>query len=406
MQQILLLIKNTSHLHYMYIVAVLFFVSFFIVFYTYFGYAIIVGILAKLKRISKVDVHNMDTHFQPNVALVIPCYNEKYLLQDKVKNCLALNYPKNKLEIIFITDGSDDGSEVLLQQIKGITVFHQPERKGKAAAENRAMQLVNSPIVVFCDANTALNEKAILNMVKHFADEKVGAVAGEKRVKTSNKNAASSAGEGVYWKYESWLKKQDSDLHTTAGGAGELIAFRKSCFTELEEDTILDDFVASMRIAINGFKVVYEPNAYAQETASASVNEEIKRKIRIAAGAWQALFRLPKALNPFNDAMLTFIYFSHKVMRWSLAPLALIIMLPTAYILHTYIGGWFSLLWIGQQLFYLLAMLGKVFEHKQLRIKLFFIPYYFVVTNYCMAAGFIRFLKGNQSVQWEKVTRA
>lgn len=390
----------------MYIAAILFVVSFFVVFYTYFGYAIIIGILAKLKRASKVGLHQINESFEPNVALVIPCYNEKQLLLNKVQNCLNLVYPKSKLNIVFITDGSNDGSEELLKNTKGVHVLHQPERKGKAAAENRAISSLKEEFVIFCDANTTLNPMAVKNIVRHFADEKVGAVSGEKRVLTLDKNSASSAGEGVYWKYESWLKKQDSELHTTAGGAGELIAFRKSCFKPLEEDTILDDFVASMRIAINGYKVVYEPEAYAQETASANVNEETKRKIRIAAGAWQALFRLPKALNPFHDALLTFIYVSHKVLRWSLAPLALIVMLPTAYLLHINIGGWFSLLWIGQQLFYLFALLGKMFEHKQLRIKLFFIPYYFVVTNYCMIAGFIRFLKGNQSVKWEKATRA
>ena len=195
-------------------------------------------------------------------------------------------------------------------------------------------------------------------------------------------------------------------MHTTAGGAGELIAFRKSCFTPLPDDTILDDFVASMQIAIKGYKVIYEPEAYAQETASQNVTEETKRKIRIAAGAWQALFRLPQALNPFNDALLAFIFISHKVFRWSLAPIALVIMIPTSYILHVYAGGWFSLFWILQQLFYFLAILGKLFEHKQVRIKLFFIPYYFVVTNYCMIAGFVRFIKGNQSVKWEKADRA
>ena len=125
------------------------------------------------------------------------------------------------------------------------------------------------------------------------------------------------------------------------------------------------------------------------------MSEETKRKIRIAAGAWQALFRLPQALNPFNDALLAFIFISHKVFRWSLAPIALVIMIPTSYILHVYAGGWFSLFWILQQLFYFLAILGKLFEHKQVRIKLFFIPYYFVVTNYCMIAGFVRFIKGN-----------
>lgn len=374
--------------------------------YTYVGYAFIVGTLARLKKLSGVGVHQVNTGFEPQVALVIPCYNEGPFLADKVKNCLQLDYPANKLDIVFITDGSTDGSEKMLMQHKGIRVLHEPERKGKAAAENRAIAMVSAPFVVFCDANTTLNKQAIRQIVKHFADEKVGAVSGEKRVVASGQNSASSAGEGLYWKYESWLKKQDSMLHTTAGGAGELIAFRKTCFETLEEDTILDDFVASMRVAINGYKVVYEPEAYAQETASASVIEETKRKIRIAAGAWQALFRLPQALNPFHDSLLFFIYVSHKVMRWSLAPLGLVCMIPTAYLLHSQVGGWFSLLWIGQQAFYLLAILGRLFEHRNIRIKLFFVPYYFVVTNYCMLAGFVRFVKGKQSVKWEKVQRS
>lgn len=377
-----------------------------LMFYIYIGYPIIVGCLAFLKRKSGVGMHKTDDAFEPEVALVIPAYNEKHLLAEKIKNTLALNYPQSKLYILFITDGSNDGSEQLLSSYKTIDVTHQLERKGKAAAENRAVGLVKAPFVVFCDANTHLNANAIKNIVRHFADDQVGAVSGEKRVMLNDKNSASSAGEGVYWKYESWIKKQDSDLHTVAGGAGELIAFRKSCFEPLEEDTILDDFVASIRIALKGFKVVYEPEAYAVEQASANVIEETKRKIRIAAGAWQALLRMPKALNPFHDALLSFIYVSHKVFRWTVSPLAMLLMIPTGYVLHANLGGWFSLLWIGQQLFYFLVVLGRVFEHKQIRLKLFFIPYYFAMTNYCMLAGFVRFARGKQSVKWEKAVRS
>lgn len=389
----------------MYFVAVIFVICFFVVSYTFFGYPLIVGILAALKRKSGIGQHQINTHFQPPVALVIPCYNEEYLLSQKVANCLALNYPKHLLEIIFITDGSTDGSVALLQQYKQITVLHQPERKGKAEAENRAMALVKQEYVVFCDANTMLNADAIKNIIKHFTDEKVGAVSGEKRVNQSEDGLASAAGEGLYWKFESWLKKQESDLHTVPGGAGELIAFRKSSFTPLNPNTILDDFVASMRIAINGGKVVYEPDAYATENASLNVKEETKRKIRIAAGAWQSLFMLPQALNPFHDALLFFIYFSHKVLRWSLAPLSLILLIPSGFILHYYVGGWFSLLWIGQQLFYFMVLAGRIFEHKPIGIKVFFLPYYFIVTNYCMLAGFVRYVRGKQSVQWEKAKR-
>lgn len=389
----------------MQLIAILFYVCLATVFYTYVGYPLIVGFLAALKRKANIGFHKTSNDFEPEVSLIIPCYNEGFYLQEKVKNSLALNYPKNKLTFIFITDGSDDNSVNYLSKIKGITLLHEAKRGGKAAAENRAMQHVKSPFVVFSDANTMLNKDAIKNIVKHFFDEQVGAVSGEKRVITDKKNGASASGEGFYWKFESWLKKQDSDLHNAVGGAGELIAFRTTCFTPLEEDTILDDFVASMRIAINGYKVVYEPNAYAEEYASANVREETKRKIRIAAGAWQALFRLPKALNVFSQPMLTFIYVSHKVLRWSFSPVALFALIPLGYLMHFYIGGWFTLLWILQQTFYFLTLLGKVFEYKKIKLKLAFIPYYFVVTNWCMIAGFIRYVSGKQQVKWEKVGR-
>jgi poly-beta-1,6-N-acetyl-D-glucosamine synthase len=387
------------------ILAAIFLVCFTIVFYTYIGYPLIVGLLAALKRAGNMVHTPTGNSFEPEVALVIPCFNEAYILEQKVNNCMELDYPKQKLEIFFITDGSTDNSAEVLGRYKQVKVLHEAERRGKAAAENRAMHFVKAPVVIFCDANTVLNRDAVRHIVKHFSNEKVGAVAGEKRVLVADKNSASSAGEGVYWKYESWLKKQDSNLHTVAGGAGELIAFRRSCFKPLKEDTILDDFVASMQIAIDGYKVVYEPCAYAQENASASVGEETKRKIRIAAGAWQAFFRLPQALNPIHDIGLTFIYISHKVMRWSMAPLALLIMIPLGYILHVKVGGWFTVFWIAQQLFYFMAIMGKIMEHRQLKIKLFFIPYYFVVTNWCMIAGFVRYVKGNQSVKWEKAQR-
>lgn len=389
----------------MQLIAILFYVCLATVFYTYVGYPLMVGFLAALKRKANVGFHKTSDTFEPDVSLVIPCYNEGYYLQEKVKNSLALNYPKQKLDIVFITDGSDDNSVNILTKAKGISLLHEAKRSGKAAAENRAMQHIKSPFVVFSDANTMLNKDAIKNIVKHFFDEQVGAVSGEKRVITDEKNGASVSGEGFYWKFESWLKKQDSDLHNAVGGAGELIAFRTTCFTPLEEDTILDDFVASMRIAINGYKVVYEPNAYAEEYASANVGEETKRKIRIAAGAWQALFRLPKALNVFSQPMLTFIYISHKVMRWSLSPVALFALVPLGYLMHFYVGGWFTLLWILQQTFYFLTLLGKVFEYKKIKFKLAFIPYYFVVTNWCMIAGFIRYVSGKQQVKWEKAGR-
>lgn len=189
------------------VIAAIFLACFTIVFYTYIGYPLIVGLLATLKRAGNMVHSPAGNNFEPEVALVVPCFNEAYILEQKVKNCLELDYPKQKLEIFFITDGSTDNSAEVLGRYKQVNVLHDQERRGKAAAENRAMRFVKAPFVVFCDANTILNRDAIRNIVRHFSNEKVGAVAGEKRVLVSDKNSASSAGEGVYWKYESWLKK-------------------------------------------------------------------------------------------------------------------------------------------------------------------------------------------------------
>ncbi|MDZ7845882.1 MAG: glycosyltransferase family 2 protein [Owenweeksia sp.] len=297
-------------------------------------------------------------------------------MEEKAQNSLALDYPKDKLRILFITDGSDDGTPDVLRNIGGVEVTHENRRAGKAAAENRAMQLVNTPIVVFCDANTQLNPACIRELVKFYQDPKVGGVAGEKRVLSKEKDNAGGAGEGFYWKYESKLKKWDSELHTVVGAAGELISFRSELMTDLEEDTILDDFMQSLRICEKGYTVKYEPKAVALETASENVGEELKRKVRIAAGGWQSMSRLLSLLNPFRHSLLSFQYTSHRVLRWSVAAFALpvILLLNIALLEHHMV---YELTMLFQLIFYGLAILGWILENRQIRIKLLFIPYYF-----------------------------
>lgn len=383
-----------------------FWIGNFIIIYTYAGYACVMLLLVKFKQLffPKTLFKNID--FEPEVTLVIPCYNEKEVLAAKVDNCFKLDYPKEKLHIMFITDGSTDGSEIFLNNIEGITILHENKRAGKAMAENRAMQFVKTPFVIFCDANTHLNKEAVREMIKHYSDDKVGAVAGEKRIVSNQKDSASAAGEGIYWKYESLLKKLDSELHSTVGGAGELISIRCSLYSNLEPDTILDDFMQSMRIAINGYKIAYEPNAIAEETASVNVKEELKRKVRISAGAWQAMLRLGKAFNPFHDFILSFTFISHKVLRWTLAPLFLLLVIPSNIYLYINEGGWYTIFMALQIIFYLFITLGWYFENQQIRIKILFIPYYFFITNWCMFLGFFRFLNGKQTVKWERAERA
>ena len=377
----------------------------FVIFYAYIGYGILLYLLVKIKRILKPRKEVYIKDFEPAVSFIVPCYNEVGVVEEKIKNCLSLDYPSEKLKIIFITDGSNDGTPEVINKYKEVLLLHEAKRAGKAAAENRSMKYADTPIVVFSDANTHLPANALREIVKHYSDPKVGAVSGEKRVSSKDKDAAAGAGEGIYWKYESALKRLDSELLTIVGAAGELFSFRKELFSELEEDSILDDFMLSLRIASKGYRVVYEPAAYAMETASASVKEELKRKIRICAGGWQSMVRLRHLLNPFPDFTLTFQYISHRVLRWSVAPLFLFLLIPVNLLLYNE-SGIYKLLLAGQVLFYSMALLGWYLENRQIKLKILFIPFYFFIMNYSVFLGFFRYIKGKQSGMWERAARA
>lgn len=383
-----------------------FLIALFIIFYTYLGYGILIALLNKLK-VEGTQSPTFDQEQLPAVSLIVPCFNEGEFLYEKVKNTMALEYPKEKLEIIFVTDGTSDGSEKIPSTYPGIIAIHSEARKGKLAAMKRAVGISTGEILIFCDANTILNPEALMLMVQAFADQRVGAVTGEKYIITSEEDGASSKGEGIYWKYESWLKKMDSRYYTMVGGAGELMGYRKELFEFLPDDTLLDDFMLTMKIAEKGYLVKYVPAARASEYASASVGEEMKRKVRIAAGGWQSIFRLPRAINPFHDFTLTFQYVSHRVLRWTVTPVLLIVVFVLNHLLWIQSDNsiYFVLL-LGQYAFYLLALLGHLMRDKGVSLKGFYVPYYFYIMNYCALLGLNRWLKGRQNVTWERAKRA
>ncbi len=383
-----------------------FWISIFIVFYTFFGYGIVLYALVKLRILLKGKRPIPDNGGNwPTATLIVAAYNEQDYIIEKIKNTLALNYPAGKLEFIFVTDGSSDKTPDLIKQYPQVKLMHRPERSGKIAAVHRAMKEVTTEIAIFTDANTFLNKDAILNICRHYADPTVGAVAGEKRVSIEDV-ADATAGEGFYWKYESKLKTWDSELYSVVGAAGELFSVRTNLYIPVEPDTILDDFMISMLIAEKGYRIIYEPMAFATETGSESVKEELKRKVRIAAGGIQSIVRLKSLLNPFSQFVLVFQYISHRVLRWTVTPYLMIL----AYFLNLQIvlmgGGIFYLIILGcQALFYGMALLGYLLEKRDIHIKILFIPYYFCMMNYAVLAGQRRYLKGNQSAAWEKSKR-
>jgi len=381
----------------------IFWFSLFIAFYTYVGYGILLYILIRIKK--KETIKNTG-ETDPHVCLFITAYNEKDFVRQKIENSMALDYPKEKLHHLWITDGSDDGTpEIIRNEFPSVKVLHQPERRGKIAAMNRGMKEVETPIVIFSDANTLLGEKSIRKIVELFQDPKTACVSGEKRIMNGSADAAAGAGEGLYWKYESTLKKWDSQLYSVVGAAGELFAIRTALFEEVESDTILDDFIISLRVAMKGYKIKYNPEAYAIETASANVKEELKRKIRIAAGGIQSVVRLYPLLNIFKYKTLSFQYISHRVLRWTITPMLLPIILSLNFFLIENSLFYQSILAM-QILFYALAMFGWMVQGRKFKIKGLFVPYYFFIMNYAVYLGFFRYIKKAQTVNWERAKRA
>ncbi len=391
---------------------ILFWIALFIVFYAYIGYGILLYILIKIKRIFKLGRKKVfDPDYEPDVTLFVAAYNEKDYVDAKVKNSYELEYPHEKVRQVWVTDGSDDGTPDILKKYadKGVEVYHEDARGGKIGAMNRGVKFVKSPIVIFSDGNTMLGKESIRRIVNMFSDPKVGCVSGEKRIFQKDKDTAAGT-EGIYWKYESLLKKWDAELYSVVGAAGELFAIRTELFQHVEKDTLLDDMIISLRVAMKGYTIQYDPEAYAIETASANVKEELKRKIRISAGGLQSILRLKSLLNIFKHGWLSFQFVSHRVLRWTLAPLSLPILLILNSIISAQSGflnfsDLFTWLFWSQVIFYVTALLGWYLENKKIKVKVFFIPYYFFIMNLSVFLGFKRFLKGQQSVNWERAKR-
>ena len=387
------------------VIKIIFWLTLFIIVYSYVGYGILLFVLVQIKKLLRKFPKQEQTTYEPEVTLVVAAYNEEDFIHTKIENTLALDYPRNKLQVIFITDGSSDSTPDIIRKYP-FELLHQPERRGKVAAMNRAIAYVKAPIVVFCDANTLLNTACIRELVKHYTNPKVGAVAGEKKVIAGEDAQAAGAGEGLYWKYESWLKKLDSDLYSVVGAAGELFSVRTHLFEKAAEDTIIEDFVQSLKVCMKGYVVRYEPGAYAMESGSLSIRDEQKRKVRICAGAFQAMGMLKELFNVFKYPVLSFQFISHRILRWTLCPVSLVLLLVANIILVWQRAGWFYDVFLGMQLFfYLLAVTGWIYANRNIRLKLLYVPYYFLFMNMSVFLGFSRFLQRRQSVLWEKAAR-
>jgi len=391
----------------MFTVKFLFWLSIFFIIYSYFGYALLIKAYLLLKKKVYKKIEYVETFFQPCVTLVVAAYNEEDIILEKIKNCLGLNYPSEKLKFVFVADGSSDNTVNIIKLYPQIELYFLPERKGKVAAINRVMNNIVTEYVIFCDANTILNNDAVKEIVKHYRNKKIGGVAGEKKVvPVIGLDNSGTESEGLYWKYESKLKQIDSDFYTVVGAAGELFSIRTHLFEPVATDVLLDDFIMSMNICKKGYRIIYEPKAYASETASITMKDEKNRKIRISAGGFQSVVMLRSLLNIFKYGKLSFLYISHRVFRWVLCPFLLpIILICNINLVHSTKSFIYQALLITQLIFYGTALIGWALIKKNKKIGFFHSIYYFVFMNIIMYYGLFRYINNEQSVLWIKAKR-
>ncbi len=393
----------------------LFWISFGSILYTYFGYPLFLTLLAKRKpeRDYQID-------FLPKVTLLIAAYNEELVIEEKINNCLELDYPKENLQILIVTDGSDDRTpEIVEDYVKQqVELLHTPMRRGKMAAINRAIPYASGDIIVFSDANNHYKKDTLKYLVAPFQDAKVGATSGEKAIKQDGSNLGAS--EGIYWKYESYIKKQETRLSSCTGVAGEIFAIRRYIYSPPPDHIINDDFYMAMQVLRQGYRIVYVPQAKSIEKISISPKHEIIRRKRIIAGRYQAIGFANKIL-PLNNPLLVWQIISHKFMR-PLVPFSMIIAAITnlnAFLknirlkekqkkfwsLNSRLG---NLLLTAQALFY-----GSAFINSKVRkpdksntfFRILYLPKFLIDSNVAALLGFIEYIKGQQTNLWERIPR-
>ena len=371
-----------------------------LVFYIYFGYPLTMLILAKLSRKSPVNKKD----FTPLVSLIIPAYNEEKVIREKLRNSLSLDYPQDRLEIIVISDCSTDRTDKITNEFmpRGVKLIVQEERKGKIAALNKAVPQAKGEIIVFSDANSIYEKEAIKKLVRNFNDGRVGCVCGELKYITPNASSSlAQLGEILYWRYEKFLKKKESRLHSLLILNGSIYAIRKELFLPIEE-TLADDFVNSMQIAAKGWSMIYEPEAVAVEKASSLIKEQFKQKSRIIAQGYKATAKLSKVI--FSSGWLRiFEFLFHKLLRW-LVPLFLASIFVSNLFLLNY--QFYQVVFILQSIFYLFALIGRVLQKRKKGMKIFYVPFYFCMVNLASVVGLFDFLTNRQKGIWEKAESA
>jgi glycosyltransferase involved in cell wall biosynthesis len=367
---------------------VLFWLSAGLLVYHYAGYPLLLALLAALRK----EKNYPPLGELPSLTLLISVYNEEDVIRQRLENCRALDYPKEKLRVLVVSDGSGDATHGIVEEYRdfGIELEVVPGRVGKTGALNQVIPALDTDLVVFTDANSMLRPDALRLLVRPFTDPRVGAVCGELEL------AGDAGAEGAYWRYEKAIKQWESRVSTLTVANGALYALRKNLHRPMNPQAA-NDFQHPLQVALQGYITVYEPRAIARESGGGSEAVEAQRRVRIIARGWKGLGSHLAVLNPFKAGFFTFQFVSRKLLRW-LGPVFMAAALAANLALAG--RGLFSITLAGQGLFYGLALLGAVLNRKGKRFLPAYLPYYFCLINWSALRALVRVILGRDSARW------
>lgn len=377
---------------------VLFWISAFLIFYSFIGYPLSLFLLNKITKKKSIDIN---TFLRPFVSIIIPAHNEEEVIEQKLNNLISLNYPKELMEIIIASDNSTDKTNEIVEEfIKknkdyNISLYIVNKRQGKTNAQNEAVKIAKGEILVFSDANAMLDKDSIINLVSSFTSEDIIYVTGRLKYVNSLENASSEA-ENRYWNYDLFMRRVESDIKTITAGNGAIYAIRKSEYVDFDP-IMCHDSAMPLYAGINNKRALYNPNAIAYEKAGETSQDEFKRKVRMFRNILDAIFGVPQKYNIFKCGWFSYFYFGHRTLRYSLFILHIICFIANVLLIKENI--FYSLTFIMQCIFYLLAICKKLFGFKN---KIFYYPYYYSMTLAAQLIGAINQITGKSKPFWEK----
>ena len=381
------------------IIHIIFCIALFFIFYPYMGYPFLLWLQSKFKQKSINKVLNQNF---PKVSIVMAIKNGEKVLSRRLKNLLNLDYPKDKLEIIVISDGSTDHTNAILEDFVGsysekIKSIIYSSSYGKSYALNKGVSVASGEIILFADSRQVFESEVIKELVANFEDENVGCVSGELYF-LEDLCSKIQVEMGAYWKFEKWLRKLESSTGSVVGATGAIYAIRKELYKTLPVQTLLDDVLTPMNIVLQGYRIVFEPNAIAYDTVSKDMSQEKVRKLRTLSGNWQLLNLAPELFMPWKNP-LWFRFISHKICRLIVPFLLLILLVCSLQNSLQNSSLFYKMILLIQVGFYFIALIG--FSPRLRTMRIVNIAYFFLAMNFIAAGGFFIWCTGKCKDVWK-----